>query len=185
MKKLIIDNGLEFCNQRFDNYCVDEGILRHITVRLTPQQNSLAEMMNKTLMERVRCKLVQTKLLKALWAEILLTTYYLVNLSLSSAIDFKRPHEKWTGQPTNYGNLKAFGCSAYAHISQGKLAPRALKSIFIRYLERVKGYKIYCKYVNPPKGIISRDVIFNDEELISKKFVQRMCKDDSKGSDRH
>ena len=68
VKKLKIDNGLEFCNQRFDNYCADEGILRHITIRLTPQQNGLAEMMNMTLIKRVRCMLVQTKLLKALWA---------------------------------------------------------------------------------------------------------------------
>ncbi|KAH9751397.1 hypothetical protein KPL71_014282 [Citrus sinensis] len=32
----------------------DEGIMRHRTVRLTPQQNGLAERMNMTLMERVR-----------------------------------------------------------------------------------------------------------------------------------
>ena len=71
--------------------------MRHRTVRLTPQQNGLAEMMNRTLMERVRCMLVQIKLPKSLWAEILLTACYLVNLSLSSAIEFKTSYEKWTG----------------------------------------------------------------------------------------
>ncbi|KAH9751398.1 hypothetical protein KPL71_014282 [Citrus sinensis] len=54
LKKLRTDNGLEFCNQMFDNYYADEGIMRHRTVRLTPQQNGLAERMNMTLMERVR-----------------------------------------------------------------------------------------------------------------------------------
>ena len=91
--------------------------MRHITVRLTPQHNGLAERMNMTLMERVRCMLAQTKLPKSLWAEILLTTCYLVNLSLSSAIEFKTPYEKWTGQLENYEDLKAFGCTAYAHVS--------------------------------------------------------------------
>ncbi|KAH9725257.1 hypothetical protein KPL70_007804 [Citrus sinensis] len=154
------------------------------------QQISLGERMNRTLMERVRCMLVQTKLPKSLWAEILLTAYYLVNLSLSSAIEFKTPYEKWTGQPTNYGDLKAFGYTAYAHVSQEKLAPRALKGIFIGYPEGVKGYKIWCTDVNPLKYIINKDVIFNEEELISKKSVQRKSvqrksEEDAKRSDTH
>ena len=66
-----------------------------------------------------------------------------------------------------------FGCTAYAHINQGKLAPRALRGIFIGYQEGVKGYKIWCTYINPPKCIISRDLIFNEKELISKQPVQR------------
>ena len=52
LKKLRTDSGLEFCNQRFDKYCAEEGVMRHRIVRLTPQQNSLAERMNKTLMEK-------------------------------------------------------------------------------------------------------------------------------------
>ena len=145
--------------------------MRHRTVRLTPQQNGLTERMNMTLMERVRCMLVQTKLPKSLWAEILLTACYLVNLSPSSAIEFKTPYKRWTGQPANYGDLKVFGCTAYMHISQGKLAPRALKGIFIGYPEGVKGFKIWCTDINPPKCIISRDVIFNEEDLMPKRYL--------------
>ncbi|KAH9655442.1 hypothetical protein KPL70_022326 [Citrus sinensis] len=66
VKKLKIDNGLEFCKQRFDSFCAKEGIARHKIVRLTPQQNGLAERMNMTLMERVRSMLVQSKLPKTL-----------------------------------------------------------------------------------------------------------------------
>ncbi|KAH9763592.1 Integrase catalytic domain-containing protein [Citrus sinensis] len=100
VKKLITDNGLEFCNQEFDNYCADHGIARH-----------------------------------RLWAETLLTASYLVNLSPSVALDFKTPFEKWHGKPADYGILKVFGCPVYAHVSQGKLAPRALKGKFIGYPE--------------------------------------------------
>ncbi|KAH9703677.1 hypothetical protein KPL70_011177 [Citrus sinensis] len=185
LKKLRTDNGLEFCNQRFEKYCAEEGVVRHITVRLTPQQNGLAERMNRTLMERVRCMLVQTNLPKSLWAEILLTACYLVNLSPSSAIEFKTPYKRWTGQPANYGDLKVFGCTAYMHISQGKLAPRALKGIFIGYPEGVKGFKIRCTDINPPKCIISRDVIFNEEDLIPKKPVKRKPEEEAKGLDTH
>lgn len=51
--------------------------------------------MNKTLTERVRCMLIQFKLPRSLWAEILITATYLVNLSLSLAIRFKIPIEMY------------------------------------------------------------------------------------------
>ena len=41
--------------------------------------------------------------------------------------------------------------------------------VLIGYPEWVKGYKIYCIDLNPPKCIISRDVIFNEYELIVKR----------------
>ncbi|KAH9717481.1 hypothetical protein KPL71_021830 [Citrus sinensis] len=134
---------------------------------------------NRTLMERVRSMLVQSKLPKTLWAEILLTACHLVNLSPSTAIEFKTPYERWTGQPANYGNLRAFGCPAYAHTSQGKLAPRALKGFFIGYPEGVKGYKIWCTDLSPPRCIISRDVTFNEKELLNQKSAQQPTKEDT------
>lgn len=78
-------------------------------------------------MDKVRCMLVQSQLPKSLYAETLLTTCYLVNLSPFIALDYKTPFELWHGKPTSYDSLKEFGCPAYAHVSQGKLAPRALK----------------------------------------------------------
>ena len=57
MKCLRTDNGLEFCFDEFNTLCKKEGIVRHRTVRHTPQQNSVAERMNRTLMEKVRCML--------------------------------------------------------------------------------------------------------------------------------
>ncbi|GKV44046.1 hypothetical protein SLEP1_g51275 [Rubroshorea leprosula] len=49
------DNGLEFCNQEFNEYCKNEGIARHRTVPETPLQNGMVECTNRTIMERVRC----------------------------------------------------------------------------------------------------------------------------------
>lgn len=89
VKKLRKDNDLEFCNQQFRSYFANDGITRNRSVRLTTQQNGLAEMINRTFMERVRCMLIQSKLPKSLWAKILMTATYLVNLSPSSTIDFK------------------------------------------------------------------------------------------------
>ncbi|CAA7045320.1 unnamed protein product [Microthlaspi erraticum] len=42
VKVLRTDNGLEFCNTRFDNHCKAHGIERHRTCTYTPQQNGVA-----------------------------------------------------------------------------------------------------------------------------------------------
>lgn len=68
-------------------------------------------------MDKVKSILVQSKLPKTLEVEILLTACYLVNLILSTTIDFKTPYDKWIGQPKNYRDLRAFGCRAYVYIS--------------------------------------------------------------------
>ena len=48
--------------------------------------------------------------------------------------------------------------------------PRALKGVLIGYPKGVKGYKIWCTNLNPPKQCtISRDIIFNGSEMAVKK----------------
>ncbi|GJS54945.1 retrovirus-related pol polyprotein from transposon TNT 1-94 [Tanacetum coccineum] len=54
VKRLRTNNGLEFCQGEFNEFYKNEGIVRHHTVRYTPQQNGVAERMNNTLLEKVR-----------------------------------------------------------------------------------------------------------------------------------
>ncbi|CAA3009529.1 Retrovirus-related Pol poly from transposon TNT 1-94 [Olea europaea subsp. europaea] len=51
LKTLRTNNGLEFCNIEFDNFCKQKGITRHRTVKYTPEQNGVAERMNRTIMK--------------------------------------------------------------------------------------------------------------------------------------
>ncbi|GJT48324.1 retrovirus-related pol polyprotein from transposon TNT 1-94 [Tanacetum coccineum] len=93
VKTLRTDYGLEFCNAPFDNFYKKEGIVRHRTVRHTPQQNGVAEWMNQTLMARAR--------------------------SPSTAIGLKTPQEVWSDKPFDYSNLRIFGRPACAHVNDG------------------------------------------------------------------
>ena len=52
-----IDNGREYCSNAFKDYCNRFGIKHEKTVHDTPQQNGIAEMMNHTIMEKVRSML--------------------------------------------------------------------------------------------------------------------------------
>ena len=73
LKALRTDNGLEFCNREFEAFCQKYGILRHKTVRFTPQQNGLAERMNRTIIDKTRCMLINSKLSRCFWAEAVST----------------------------------------------------------------------------------------------------------------
>ena len=116
IKCLRTDNGGEFTSGEFEQYCKDEGIVRHKTVVYTPQQNGVAERMNRTLMERARSMISNANLQKELWAKAVSTACYLVNRSPSVAIDCKIPEEVWTGQSCDYSHLRIFGCDAYSLI---------------------------------------------------------------------
>ena len=65
--------------------------------------------------------LIYSGLPKSFWGEAVVTATYLINRCPSSAIDYKTPIEAWSGRAAAYGNLRIFGCVAYAHIKQGKL----------------------------------------------------------------
>lgn len=60
--RLRTDNGLEFCNKRFDDFSSEHGIVRHKIVRHTLQQNGLAEKMNRILIDKVMCMFIHSKL---------------------------------------------------------------------------------------------------------------------------
>ena len=95
VKVLRTDNGLEFCNAKFDDHCKSHGIERHHTCTYTSQQNGVAERMNRTLMEKVRCMLNESGVGEEYWAEAAATEAYLINRSPSSAIDHNVPEELW------------------------------------------------------------------------------------------
>ncbi len=63
MKRLRTDNGMEFCGREFNKFYKDEGIANHRTVSHTPQQNGVAERMNRTLLERTHCVRVEKSFL--------------------------------------------------------------------------------------------------------------------------
>jgi transposase InsO family protein len=64
VKCLRTDNGTEHTNNEFKDFCEQYGIRRHFTVRKTPQQNGVAERMNKSIAERARCLRLNARLAK-------------------------------------------------------------------------------------------------------------------------
>ena len=132
-------------------------MLRHHTVRNTPQQNGVVERMNQTLLERARCMLSNAGLTRRFWAEAVSTACYLINRGPLTGINLKTPFEKWSGKPADYFDLRVFGCTIYYHVNEGKLEPRAKRRVFVGYEDGVKGYRILSPSEN--RVILSRNVV--------------------------
>lgn len=80
------DNGGEYRGP-FEEYCRKYGIKLEKTVPKTPQQNGLAERMNRTITEKVRSMLSHAKLPKSFWRKAVKTPVHLINLSPSVPLD--------------------------------------------------------------------------------------------------
>ena len=79
-KRLKQDNAKEFLSEQFKTYCLEAGILQEKTVPEPPQQNGLAEMCNRTLLEMARCLLIDSGLPKMMWAAAILKAARIKNL---------------------------------------------------------------------------------------------------------
>lgn len=165
-KKIITlrsDNGKEYCNQSMDEFLRKNGIVHQTTVPYTPEQNGVAERMNRTLVEKARCMLFEANLGTKFWAEAITTAAYVAN-RIPFKSSKKSPEEIWTNNKQDISNLRIFGCRAMAHIPKEKRSKFDAKSkscIFVGYCSTSKGYRLYDP--SRQKVIVSRDVKFFEE----------------------
>ncbi|XP_038975968.1 uncharacterized protein LOC103698954 isoform X4 [Phoenix dactylifera] len=147
-------------------------IKHYLTVRMTPQQNGVAERMNRTLTEKARSLRLQTSLPKTFWGDAITFFCFLVNRSPNRKLDGGIPEEIWSRKKVELGHLKVFGCPAYAlveAIERSKLDPKSQKMVFIGYPQRVKGYLLWDPHSQ--KSTISRNVIFDEESILKRPGV--------------
>lgn len=166
IKMLRSDNGTEFVNNSLDEFCEKNGIARQKTAPYTPQQNSLAERMNRTLLDRVRCMLIDSGLTRGFWAEAINTAVRIINSVPCKGTKDKCPDELWTGKTPNLSFFRVFGCTAFAHIpdqKRTKLDEKGIECTFLGYSDTAKAYRLYCRATK--KIITSRDVTFIESEF--------------------
>lgn len=77
IKTLRSDGGEEYVNIEFKTFLKDHGIKTELTCPYFPQQNGIAEQMNRTIMETVRCMPIQKSVSKRFWAEATVTPVYI------------------------------------------------------------------------------------------------------------
>ena len=163
LKTLRSDNGKEYVNRGFQKRLRERGIRHQTSTEYTPEQNGLAERINRTLVERARCLLFEAKLPKSFWAEAVATAAYLVNRSPTKGHDLT-PEEAWTKRKPNLSHVRVFGAKVMAHVpkqQRRKWDPKSREAILVGFSELTKAYRLY----DPSKKSVfnCRDVIIISE----------------------
>ena len=166
------DNGGEYLSKEFEEYLKLKGIRHELTIAHTPEQNGVAERMNRTLMESARAMIAHAGLSNEYWAEAVATAVYLKNRTTSAVKEGMTPYEKWYKRKPDISHLKVFGCVAYAHIpdcERRKLDKKAEKLHFVGYCKNSKGYRLLDEKT---RTIVKRrDVTFNESNFDLSKTV--------------
>ena len=77
IKNLRSDNGGEYSSKEFDDFLTSKGIAKQRSIPRTPQQNGVAERMNRTIQETARSMLHAAGLSDAFWGEAVATAVVL------------------------------------------------------------------------------------------------------------
>jgi hypothetical protein len=148
-------------------------IKHQTTIPYNPQQNGVAERMNRTLLNMVRSMMFFKNVKLMFWVDTILCVVYVKNNCPSHALENKTPYEIWYGRIPLMKHLRVFGSTCFALIpkeQRNKLDARSQKCIFFGYSNTTKGYRLYDE-VNK-KFILSKDVVFLESSK-NDKIVER------------
>ena len=163
LKTIRSDRGGEFVNSKVEAWLHSKGIAHQKTVPYSPQQNGVAERLNRTLVEKTRAELFDAGLGKEFWGEAMHVASYLRNRSPAAGLS-TTPYEAFTGVKPDVSHLRVFGCPVWVKVPdqhRRKLDPKGVKGIFVGYEPGTKGYRIWLPTA-PKRITISRDVLFDE-----------------------
>lgn len=158
---LRIDNGTEYINKVFKQYCKSQGIKIETTAPHSPAQNGVAERLNRTLIESARAMLLAKDLPKRFWPEAVSYAAHVENRVPHAALKDKTPYEALTGQKPDISGFHEFGSKCWVldqSGDRGKLDAKSKPCLFMGFAENSKAYRLW----DPAKRtfVKSRNVIF-------------------------
>lgn len=95
------DRGGGFLSHDFSSYCEEIGIIRHLTVPYSPQQNGVVERRNRTVVALARSFLKEKQLPSEFWGEAVRHSVYILNSFPTRALSGKTP----TGRKSDIGHV--------------------------------------------------------------------------------
>ncbi|KAL4567103.1 hypothetical protein LXL04_022677 [Taraxacum kok-saghyz] len=176
IKCLRSDRGGEFTSNEFNEYCETHGIERQLTAAYTPQQNGVAERRNRTLMNMVRCLLIEKNMPKYFWSEAARWAYHVLNRCMSRSLDDKVPEEMWTGSKPNVEHFKVFRCIGHVHVPaqlRTKLDARSHK-------DRIFDEDTACDW--PTTNQETQELIVEDDEPVQENPQEEENAENSQNS---
>ncbi|WVZ51956.1 hypothetical protein U9M48_003053 [Paspalum notatum var. saurae] len=146
MRAIRSDNGGEFRNSRFENFCRDLGLEHQFSSPYTPPQNGVVERKNRTLVEMARTMLDEHRTLRRFWAEAVNTACYIANRIFLRAFLGMTSYELRFGRQPSIKHLRAFGCRCFVLKKAGhldKFESRCLDGIFLGYASNSRAFRVW------------------------------------------
>lgn len=147
IKKVRSDNGTEYTNHRFKQLLRESGIVHEQTNVESPEENGVAERMNRTIGNGVRSALIDSGMPSRYWPHAVQYITQTRNVSPSSSLNFKTPFELWYGKTFDYKKLHRFGCTVVARKidSGGKFGDRGSECNLLCLSTERNGYTLLRK----------------------------------------
>uniref|UniRef100_A0AAV1V3K5 Integrase catalytic domain-containing protein n=1 Tax=Peronospora matthiolae TaxID=2874970 RepID=A0AAV1V3K5_9STRA len=161
VKVLRSDNGGEYRNDEMTRFCHQKMIKQEFTVPYNPEQNGMAERLNRTLVEMTRCMLSESKMDKTFWCEAMLTAVDILNVLPRASSPNLSPFEMVFKRKPRMDIMRVFGSLCYAHIpkqNRNKLDPSGLRCMLLGYAKQHKAYRLLNTATG--KVFVSRSVTF-------------------------
>jgi Integrase core domain len=172
MLTLHSDHGGEYMLNDLEALLAEKGIEHKLTMPYSPQQNSLAERWNWTILDKACAMLHSAGLSLGFWELAIDAVVHTYNRTPSRTIGWCTPHELWSdGHVPDVSYFRVFGCKAYMHVPEEKckkLDPRSIKMTLVGYELDSKGYRLWNS--NTQAIILSRNVTFDE-----RSFPVREC----------
>ncbi|GBL85692.1 Retrovirus-related Pol polyprotein from transposon TNT 1-94 [Araneus ventricosus] len=169
VKRIRCDNAKEYVSGELQKVARNAGVEIDPCPPYTPQLNGVAERMNRTLFDKARAMLYDSKLPKRCWGYAIQTAAFLHNRIPCTSINDCTLYElKYFTKP-DLSKIRIFGCDAYvkvADIQRRKLDPKSKKMIFIGYSSM--GYRVMDPVTR--RVTVSRNVRFDEKKIISDKL---------------
>ncbi|MCH97661.1 retrovirus-related pol polyprotein from transposon tnt 1-94, partial [Trifolium medium] len=140
------DDGKEFKNAKFSEFCSSEGISHEFSSPNTPQQNGVVERKNRTVQESARVMLHAKHLPYHFWAEAMNTAYYIHNRVTLRSGTSSTLYELWKGKKPTVKYFHVFGSKCYIladREQRRKMDPKSDEGIFLGYSTNSRAYRVF------------------------------------------
>jgi transposase InsO family protein len=146
VKLLVIrtDNAKEF--KALEPWALEKGITIEFTEPDTPQQNGVAERLNRYLLEMTRAILIDSDVPKEYWPYAIRMANYLRNRAVRVRGTKKTPFEMWFGHPPDMSKFRIPFSRVWFHRkTNDKMEPRAIEGVFVGYESSRNHYMVMIK----------------------------------------
>lgn len=160
------DMASYYTGHEFSSTLRKKGIIQQFSAPYVPQQNGLAERLNRTIIEAERTAIHQSQMSIMFWGYALEAASLSYNLTPHAANDFLSPHELLFGEAPSVNNLKPFGISC-TYLLQGniqKFDQKGRSANLIGYTPFTKAYKLWDSL--DQKLVLTNDVKFVNNSTV-------------------